>query len=104
MRNMLAVWREHGVDAAMRAAWERGIVLAGLSAGAMCWFDGGISASGGAPAVVHGLGLLDASLSVHLDGEPRALAGVPRRRRLRRAAARLCGRQRRRGACSRALS
>jgi peptidase E len=70
MRNMLAVWREHGVDATMRSAWERGIVLAGLSAGAMCWFRGGISASGGAPAVVHGLGLLDGSLSVHLDGEP----------------------------------
>lgn len=47
MRNMLAVWREHGVDAAMRSAWERGIVLAGLSAGAMCWFEGGITMSGG---------------------------------------------------------
>ena len=41
MRNMLAIWREHGVDAAMREAWERGVVLAGLSAGAMCWFEGG---------------------------------------------------------------
>lgn len=70
MRNMLAVWREHGVDGAMRTAWERGIVLAGLSAGAMCWFEGGISASGGAPAVVRGLGILEGSLSVHLDGEP----------------------------------
>jgi peptidase E len=70
MRNMLAVWREHGVDATVRTAWERGIVLAGLSAGAMCWFAGGISASGGAPAVVPGLGFLGASLSVHFDGEP----------------------------------
>ncbi len=69
MRNMLAVWREHGVDAAMRTAWERGIVLAGLSAGAMCWFEGGISASGGTPAVVRGLGFLEGSLSVHLDGD-----------------------------------
>jgi dipeptidase E len=56
MRNMLAVWREHGVDQAMRAAWESGIVLTGLS--------------GGAPEPVVGLGLLPASLSVHLDGEP----------------------------------
>ena len=47
MRNMLAVWREHSVDEIMRAAWERGIVLAGLSAGAMCWFEGGITMSGG---------------------------------------------------------
>ncbi len=29
MRNMLAIWREHGIDEAMRTAWERGIVLAG---------------------------------------------------------------------------
>ena len=70
MRNMLAVWREHAVDATMRSAWERGIVLAGLSAGAMCWFQGGITMSGGAPRAVVGLGLVEGSLSVHLDGEP----------------------------------
>ena len=70
MRNMLAVWREHGVDATMRSAWERGIVLAGLSAGAMCWFEGGITMSGGAPRPAAGLGLVDGSMSVHLDGEP----------------------------------
>ncbi len=70
MRNMLAIWREHGIDEAMRTAWRRGIVLAGLSAGAMCWFQGGLSMSGGAPQPVPGLGLLGGSLSVHLDGEP----------------------------------
>lgn len=69
MRNMLAVWREHGIDGAMRRAWQSGVVLAGLSAGAMCWFDGGISMSGGAPEAVRGLGLLSGSLSVHLDSE-----------------------------------
>jgi peptidase E len=73
MRNMLAIWREHGVDAAMRAAWEAGIVLAGLSAGAMCWFEGGVSRSGGQPEAVVGLGLLPGSLSVHLDGESERL-------------------------------
>ena len=69
MRNMFAIWREHGIDEAMRVAWNRGIVLAGLSAGAMCWFEGGVSMSGGMPEPVHGLGLLAGSLSVHLDGE-----------------------------------
>jgi dipeptidase E len=73
MRNMLAIWREHSVDEAMRAAWERGVVLAGLSAGAMCWFRGGVTESGGAPAPVDGLGLLEGSLSVHMDGEPERL-------------------------------
>jgi dipeptidase E len=73
MRNLLAVWREHGIDEAMRIAWESGTVLAGLSAGAMCWFEGGVSMSAGAPAPVHGLGLLEGSLSVHLDGEVQRL-------------------------------
>ena len=73
MRNMLAIWREHGIDEAMRTAWHRGVVLAGLSAGAMCWFEGGVSLSGGQPEVVHGIGLLPGSLSVHLDGEAERL-------------------------------
>ncbi len=73
MRNMLAIWREHGIDDAMRTAWERGIVLAGLSAGAMCWFEGGVSKSSGDPEMVHGIGLLTGSLSVHLDGEAERL-------------------------------
>jgi peptidase E len=73
MRNMLAVWREHSVDEIMRAAWERGIVLAGLSAGAMCWFEGGITMSGGSAAVAAGLGLVAGGLSVHLDSEPERL-------------------------------
>jgi dipeptidase E len=73
MRNMLAVWREHGVDGAMRQAWERGVVLAGLSAGAMCWFEGGVTMSGGAPRPAPGMRLLDGSMSVHLDSEPERL-------------------------------
>jgi peptidase E len=70
MRNLLAIWREHGIDRVLLEAWRRGTVLAGLSAGAMCWFAGGISKSAGAPEAVPGLGLLDGSLSVHLDSEP----------------------------------
>jgi peptidase E len=73
MRNLLAVWREHGVDEGLRRAWEAGVVLAGLSAGAMCWFEGGVSMSAGAPEAVRGLGLLGGSLSVHLDGEAQRL-------------------------------
>jgi peptidase E len=73
MRNMLAIWRAHEIDQAMREAWEAGIVLAGLSAGAMCWFEGGVSSSAGAPQPVAGLGFLPGSLSVHLDGESQRL-------------------------------
>ena len=57
MRNMLASGAEHGIDEAMRRAWERGVVLAGLSAGAMCWFEGGVSPAA-ARRSRRGIGLL----------------------------------------------
>jgi dipeptidase E len=70
MRNLLAIWREHGLDAILREAWEAGVVLAGLSAGGMCWFQHGITCSTGRPAPAAGLGFLSGSLSVHYDGQP----------------------------------
>lgn len=70
MRNMLAIWRAHGLDAILREAWEQGVVLAGLSAGAMCWFEAGVTKSSGPPEPIAGLGFLPGSLSVHADGEP----------------------------------
>jgi dipeptidase E len=73
MKNMLAIWKAHGLDVVLREAWERGIVLAGLSAGAMCWFEGGVTMSGGPAETILGLGLLPGSLSVHADGEPARL-------------------------------
>ena len=53
-------------------------MLAGLSAGAMCWFEGGISVSGGRPAPARGLGLLRGSLSVHLRSERQRLPAYRR--------------------------
>ncbi len=73
MRNLLALWRAHGLDRLLVQAWQRGTVLAGLSAGAMCWFQGGITCSSGAPEAIDALGLLQGSLSVHADGEPERL-------------------------------
>jgi len=70
MRNLLAIWREHGLDEVMREAWEAGILLAGISAGAMCWFEQGITRSAGRPQPAPALGLLPGSLSVHYDGDP----------------------------------
>ena len=73
MRNLLAIWRAHGLDKLLIDAWERGTVLAGISAGAMCWFDGGVTRSSGPPEPIEGLGVLPGSLSVHADGEPERL-------------------------------
>jgi peptidase E len=73
MRNLLAIWRVHGLDDALRDAWRRGVVLAGLSAGAMCWYEGGVTKSFGPPEPMPGLGLLPGSFTVHADGEPERL-------------------------------
>lgn len=71
--NMLALWRLHGVDAALREAWERGIVLCGISAGGMCWFEASVTDSFGPQlAPLHdGLGLLAGSFCPHYDSEER---------------------------------
>jgi len=73
LRNLLAIWIAHGLDEVLREAWQRGIVLAGLSAGAMCWFQGGCTKSFGPPECNPGLGFLPGSLTVHADGEPERL-------------------------------
>jgi dipeptidase E len=73
MRNLLAIWRAHELDELLVEAWRRGIVLAGLSAGAMCWFSGGVTRSSGPLEVIGGLGLLPGSFTVHADGEPERL-------------------------------
>jgi dipeptidase E len=73
MRNLLAIWQAHGLDTLLLDAWKSGIVLAGLSAGAMCWFQAGVTRSSGPPEALAGLGLLEGSLTVHADGEPERL-------------------------------
>lgn len=44
-RAMMAAWKARGLDTRLRAAWERGAVLSGLSAGSICWFERGASDS-----------------------------------------------------------
>ncbi len=68
--SMLGAWRAHGLDAILRRAWRRGIVLCGPSAGSLCWFEQALSAFHGAPRMVRGLGLLPYSNCVHYDAEP----------------------------------
>jgi dipeptidase E len=71
--NALALWRLHGVDEALRAAWRRGAVLGGASAGANCWFECSVTDSFGADLdpLYDGLGILPGSFCPHFDGEER---------------------------------
>ena len=69
--NMLAIWRIHGVDEILREAWQAGIVLCGVSAGAICWFESSVTDSFGLQlGPLHdGLALLPGSFCPHYDGE-----------------------------------
>jgi peptidase E len=70
--SMLAVWRAHGVDVALRAAWEAGVVLTGGSAGSLCWFECGTTDSYSVDRLEplrDGLGFLAGSHCPHYDGE-----------------------------------
>lgn len=68
---LLALWRLHGVDAAMRVAWQAGVVLTGISAGSICWHVGGTTDSFGPELrpVTDGLALVPYSNGVHYDSE-----------------------------------
>ena len=70
--NLLALWRTHGLDLILRNAWERGVLMCGLSAGMNCWFQESVTDSfGEGLAPLHdGLGLLAGSACPHFDGEP----------------------------------
>lgn len=71
--NMLAIWRVHGVDRALRAAYDGGTVLTGWSAGCICWFEGGTTDSFTPElgALRDGLGFLEGSATPHYDSEER---------------------------------
>ncbi len=70
-KSMLAVWRDWGMPQILREAWESGIVLAGTSAGAICWFEQGVTDSfAGSLRSLECLGFLAGSCCPHYDGEP----------------------------------
>jgi dipeptidase E len=70
-RNLLVLWREWGLDLILREAWESGVVLAGISAGSICWFQQGLSDSvrPGEVLPLDCLGFLPGSNCPHYDGE-----------------------------------
>jgi peptidase E len=69
-KSMLAVWREWGMPEILREAWESGIVLCGISAGAICWFETGLTDSwAGELFPLPCLGFLAGGCCPHYDGE-----------------------------------
>jgi dipeptidase E len=69
-RNMLVLWKEWGLDRVLRQAYENGVILSGMSAGAMCWFEEGVTSSiSGQMTKLRCLGFLDGSCCPHYHGE-----------------------------------
>ena len=69
-KSMLAIWRDWGADAVLKEALNNGTVLAGVSAGAICWFTACVTDSVWPLGAIPGLGFLKGSACPHYDGEP----------------------------------
>jgi peptidase E len=70
--NLLTVWRAHGMDKILREALANGVLLCGISAGSLCWFECGVTDSFGPELQPfhNGLGFISGSNCPHYDGEP----------------------------------
>lgn len=68
--NMLAIWKAQKIDLALKNAYDKGVVLAGGSAGSLCWFNGGTTDSRPKElSIVKGLGFIDFSHCPHYHSE-----------------------------------
>ncbi|WP_440116512.1 Type 1 glutamine amidotransferase-like domain-containing protein [Paenibacillus sp. QZ-Y1] len=69
-KNLLALWKEWGLDSILRKAWNQGVILTGLSAGSICWFEEGVTDSyGDGLEPIKCLSFLKGSNCPHYDGE-----------------------------------
>ena len=69
-KSMLAVWKEWNLDIILRNAYEKGIIMSGVSAGAICWFDKGITDSYAKKlAIIDCLGMVEGTACPHFDEE-----------------------------------
>jgi len=69
-KNLLAIWKDWGLDVILRRAWDQGVILAGISAGSLCWFEEGVTDSfGDGLEPIKCLGFLKGSNCPHYDGE-----------------------------------
>ncbi|MDA8916532.1 peptidase E [Gammaproteobacteria bacterium] len=76
-KSMLAVWKEWGLDLILEEAYQEGIIMSGVSAGAICWFKKGITDSwAGHQATIDCLGFVEGICCPHYDEEPERIPYV----------------------------
>ena len=70
-KSMLAVWKDWGLDLILKKAYERGVIMCGVSAGAICWFEEGVTDSWSEELkVMDCLGFVKGVCCPHYDEEP----------------------------------
>ena len=70
-KSMLAVWKEWGLDSILKEAYDKGVIMSGVSAGAICWFEKGITDSWAHDlAILDCLGFTEGVCCPHYDEEP----------------------------------
>ena len=70
-KSMLAVWRDWGLDLILKDAYDRGVVMSGVSAGAICWFEGGLTDSWASDLkMMECMNFIPGSCAPHYDEEP----------------------------------
>ena len=70
-KSMLAVWKDWGLDVLLKEAYNKGVIMSGVSAGAICWFNQGITDSWSEELkLMDCLGFLGGACCPHYDEEP----------------------------------
>ena len=70
-KSMLAVWKDWGLDLLLKEAYEKGVIMSGVSAGAICWFDQGVTDSWAEDLkIMDCLGFIEGACCPHYDEEP----------------------------------
>ena len=76
-KSMLAIWKEWGLDLILEEAYQEGIIMSGVSAGAICWFKKGITDSwADHQATIDCLGFVEGICCPHYDEEPERIPYV----------------------------
>lgn len=68
-KNLLSIWKKWGMEKVLIAAYNKGIILSGISSGANCWFERGVTYSVAPVGMLEGLGLIKGCCCPHFDSE-----------------------------------
>ncbi|MDB3976262.1 peptidase E [Gammaproteobacteria bacterium] len=76
-KSMLAVWKDWNLDKLLKDAYEKGVVMSGVSAGANCWFERAVVDSWEEDLrVIDCMGFVKGNCCPHYDEEPQRRPAV----------------------------